>query len=166
MKGRGGDRLTVERLKEVLRYDPIVGEFWWLKRTGPSTRFDRPAGCLDKNGYLKIKIDGEQHYGHRLAALYVLGYMPQEVDHRDLNRSNNRWKNLRPATPTEQMRNRRGPSSASGVKGVRQEGSGWRARIRVNGKKLHLGTFETVEEAEAAYARASAQYHGEFGRTD
>lgn len=165
MKGNRVDRLTADRAREVLDYDPDTGVFTWKVRTGPACKIGSPAGCLDKNGYLKIKIDREQHYGHRLAFLIVLGYMPIEVDHEDLNRSNNKWLNLRPAVPLEQMRNRDMPkNNTSGVKGVRREGGGWRARIRVDGKKLHLGTFKSIEEAATAYNEAATRYFGEFAR--
>jgi hypothetical protein len=123
------------------------------------------AGTIDANGYLKLKIDGHSDYGHRIAFLIMEGWMPDEVDHRNLVRSDNAWSNLRPATPGQQMSNRRTPkSNTSGVKGVRLENGRWRARIKVGGKKLHLGSFDTIEEASAAYAAASERHHGEFGR--
>ena len=38
------------------------------------------------------------------------------------------------------------------------------AQIRINGRKVHLGIFETAEEAGAAYAQAANQNHKEYAR--
>ena len=90
-----------------------------------------------------------------------------QVDHIDRNGLNNTRRNLRVATRSQNMSNQRTRSdSNSGVKGVAWHKSAqkWIVRIRVNGKRHHIGLFETIESASAAYAKASAELHGEFGR--
>jgi hypothetical protein len=91
-----------------------------------------------------------------------------EIDHRDGDGLNNRRDNLREATNAQNNHNQRIRSdNTSGYKGVSWYGpSGkWLAYIKVNGKQRHLGYHATPEQASAAYAKASAKLHGEFGRT-
>lgn len=91
------------------------------------------------------------------------------VDHRDGDGMNNRRKNLRIATKTQNNRNtRKGKNNTSGFKGVSWDGwhGKWRAFITVDRKRHTLGCHSTAEEAHAAYCEASARLHGEFGRTE
>lgn len=152
--------LTHERLLEVLHYDPATGIFTWLKGQDAG----RQAGTRDPRGYIKISIDGRRYYGHRLAWFYVTDRWPDpEADHEDLNKSNNRWANLREATPSQNRCNRR---AVRGLKGasLHNSGTGWVSQIKKNGRVHYLGFFETEELAHAAYVRAISQHHGEFGR--
>lgn len=89
------------------------------------------------------------------------------VDHVDTDGLNNRRKNIRQVTFQQNGMNRRGKrNSVSQVKGVCWKGDRkkWRARITLNGKEIHLGFFERLEDAAQAYAIASGSMHGEFGR--
>lgn len=100
----------------------------------------------------------------------ILGCDPAlQIDHINGNGLDNRRCNLRFATASENARNRKvRADSASGIKGVRihpQTGK-WNAHIAVHGKRRSLGCFLDKESAVAAYAKASAERHGEFGRTD
>lgn len=91
-----------------------------------------------------------------------------EVDHRNGNGlDNRRSSNLRLATPAQNQHNQRlSRSNTSGFKGVCwDKGAGkWMAYINLGGKGRYLGRYETPELAHAAYAAASAELHGEFGR--
>lgn len=101
---------------------------------------------------------------HRVVATAPDGFF---VDHIDGNGLNNRRANLRLATPAQNSRNqKRLGSNASGYKGVswNNKTEKWQARIRVNFSLKSLGCFETPEAAHAAYCKASAELHGEFGR--
>ena len=75
-----------------------------------------------------------------------------EVDHRDGDRLNNCVDNLRWATRRQNAENRRG-------RGCHKKGSRWVSRIGVRGKMIHLGTFDTEEEAHACYLGAKATAH-------
>ena len=91
---------------------------------------------------------------------------PRKTDHREPTRTlDNRRINLRPASDAESIRNRRiQKNNTSGTCGVRFDKSRnkWRARIKVNGKEIHLGYFDTREEAVAARKAAEVKYFGEF----
>ena len=107
-------------------------------------------------------------YVHRLVAHDFLENPDnkQLVDHIDGNRQNNQVTNLRYATISENNRNRLKSikSTTSRYKGVywSKENSKWRARIEVNGKKIHLGYFDNEKEGAEAYNNAAIELFGEF----
>lgn len=153
--------LTQARLKELLVYKPQTGVFEWLVGKGAGTE----AGGKDKkNGYMRIKVDGVLYRTHRLAWLYMTGAFPiDHVDHRDGDRTNNRWANLRPAVIAENNQNSWIPrsNSVSGVRGVSWYPlySKWRAVIGIQGKTINIGYFDSIEEAAAAYTAKKIDIH-------
>lgn len=159
--------LTAQRLREVLNYNPKTGEFTWLVALSKKTKIGSVAGTV-RDGYINIQIDGQLNRAHRLAWLHMTGEWPKSlIDHRDLNRSNNRWINIRPASTIENNAN--WPmlrTNASGYRGVRwyRANKRWSAQIGVNRKSVHLGYFDTAEEAHAAYCVAAKALWGEFAR--
>jgi HNH endonuclease/AP2 domain len=164
---RQGEALTVERLKEVLHYDPETGVFTWVVKPSKRIRAGSVAGSL-KEGYQRITIAGVDYRGHRLAWLYMTGEWPAlEIDHRDTNKSNNRWDNLRLATRAQNAANVKSfKHNTSGIKGVSFDThkQRWRACINRKGKKSHVGWFTRKEDAAAAYAAAAREHHGDFAR--
>ena len=166
-------KIKLERLREVLRYDSDNGEFWWrVKPSKYAHRVDisNPAGFVKPDGYRQIKIDGVTYREHRLAWLYVHGEWPAEqIDHIDLDRSNNRIDNLREATHSENMCNSSlYANNKSGFKGVywNKKLRRWMARIGVSGKLIYIGLFDCPSVAHDAYCEAAKKYHGEFARTE
>ncbi|WP_424578945.1 HNH endonuclease [Bradyrhizobium sp. USDA 241] len=114
-----------------------------------------------------IAVDGVRYYEHNLAWLYMTGELPPAgftVDHEDRVRSNNRWSNLRLASDAQQNANQGARSnSKTGFRGVHSNGKGrFRARIKINGKSVSLGTFDTVEEGAAAYEAKAKELYGDF----
>lgn len=158
---RKSNTLTQERLQELLHYDPETGHFTWLKWRRNSGQ--KRAGTRE-GGYIRIKIDGKSYRAHRLAWLYIVGAFPAlQVDHADGDGFNNRWNNLREATASQNMGNRRrGVNNETGVKGVYRKDGKFAARIA----NTHLGTFETIESAAMAYAVAAREVFGEFARIE
>ena len=155
--------LTAERLREVLSYDPLTGVFLWKVSTGRRVRVGGVAGYLDEDGYLRIRIDGTAYRAHRLAWLYAHGHWPaDQLDHRNRVRSENWIDNLREATNAQNHQNLslsvRNRSGHIGVAWHKSAGK-WRARLRVRGKVINAGSFERIEDAVAARAKAKAEYH-------
>lgn len=154
-----GDSLSVERLREVLDYDPTTGEFRW--RRG---RYKGIAGAVMKLGYRTISVGGGRFYAHRLAWFYVHGaWPPDQVDHLNGDRDDNRLSNLRLATNKQNIENRHRvrSDSRSGLRGVQihKQTGRWRARIKVAGRYRHLGLFDSPEEASRAYLAAKQELH-------
>jgi len=92
---------------------------------------------------------------------------PHGVDHRDGDPANNRERNLRPATGSQNKANT-GTYKCNklGVKGVYRSGNGYQAQITKDGKRICLGTFTDLTTAMIAYNFAALEHHGKFARPD
>jgi AP2 domain. len=154
--------LTQERLKELLEYNPLTGEFSYRQRGyNNSTKPGQRAGVSDGQGYLRIKLDGLRYRSHRLAWLYVHGEWPaQDIDHINGVRSDNRIANLRdvPRQANLQNAHNRKPGRA-GLAGVTPRNGKFVAQILIGGKCRYLGRFSTAEMAHEAYLVAKRKYH-------
>jgi len=159
--------LTAERLRHLLHYNADTGEFRWRVPRKGSVK-GGAAGRLHYKGYREICVDGRLYRAHRLAWLYVHGQWPkEEVDHRNLNKADNRIENLREASHAQNKHNVPAPANnKSGFKGVsfHKQRRRWTAQICYLGKTQRLGLFDTPEAAHAAYVEAAQRLHGEFAR--
>ena len=158
--------LTADKLRELLRYEPETGLFFWLVDRKSNKMAGKPAGSMS-DGRWRIMIDDESFYANQLAWLWMTGeWAPHLIDHENADKSDDRWDNLRPATKSQNGANRRVlKETAAGKKGVTCQPYGrFQARIRRDGKSIHLGMFATAEEAHAAYASAAKELFGEFAR--
>lgn len=157
-----------ENLKKVLSYDPDTGLFVWLIRCSPQKNVGDIAGCVNLDGYIQVRVLGKLCYGHRLAWFYMTGEWPQQLDHENCIKSDNRWSNIRLATFAQNNYNKkRQANNTSGYKGVhfhRKTGM-WRATIGENGNFRHIGLFWDKEEAYKAYCEALMQIANSFART-
>lgn len=161
--------VTQELLHKLFSYDPETGLFTRKIRNGDGRgKVGEVAGSLS-NGYVMLACGGGRMYAaHRLAWLYVYGcWPPKQIDHRNGIRHDNRWVNLRLATRAENRRNTGlQRNNTSGFRGVskRHNPNKYTSHITVNRKYIHLGSFNTAEEASTAYIAASKHYFGEFHR--
>lgn len=162
--------LTHARLLELLHYDPETGAFTRLTKQNNRVKCGEVINPVPhKSGYIYIRLDYVKYLAHRLAWFYVHGEWPKgDLDHRDLNKTNQRLSNLRPATDCENGYNKTLRSdNSSGYKGVSihtQTGQ-WHARISVGRKRKSLGLYKTAKLAHSAYCKAAKEMHGEFART-
>jgi len=105
-------------------------------------------------------------YMHReIFEMHGIEIGKHKVDHKDTNKLNNSFLNLRLATQSQNMSNRgKQVVNTSGYKGVRfhKPTGKWQAYIKVNYKQKHLGLFEFIEDAAFAYNQAALKFHGEF----
>lgn len=118
-------------------------------------------------GYHRVRIDGFVYLCHRLAWFYVHGKEPEhEIDHRNGDPGDNRIDNLRCATHEQNSQNRRARKNISGHPGAKwiESRKKWSARVKVGGKDIHIGMFETAEEASAAYIEKKRELHSFFNR--
>jgi hypothetical protein len=115
-----------------------------------------------------IKSKKPKRYRHIWMHRQILGIEGCDgtfVDHIDGNPLNNRRKNLRIATLTQNNQNVGiRPNNTSGFKGVHfhKLAKKYVASIRNQGKSIHLGFFDTPESAHEAYCQAAIRFHGEF----
>jgi hypothetical protein len=162
--------LTAEYLRERLDYDPETGVFtWkWHPDMAPNwnARWPGKTAGYNNNGYRQVDLKNSGYKLHRLAWLHTHGvWPPNEIDHINGKRDDNRLCNLRLATKNENMWNlTERQTNRTGLKGVtwcRRE-KRFLAQITQFRKHRHLGYFATPEEAHAAYVKAAQQLHGEF----
>lgn len=161
---------TLERVKELLDYDPETGVFRWKKITSHRVKVGDVVGYRIKSGHILVGIDGRRYCVHQIAWFVTYGEWPaHEVDHKDGDPGNNRITNLRAATHAQNLKNQRKPkNNTSGYKGVRRSTNGkrWWARLKVDYKEIYIGAYDTAEEAARAYDEAAVKHYGEFARTN
>ena len=158
-------KVSPEMVKANIAYDPDTGELTSLT-TRNSIRVGEVCGTVGPDGYIRLGLLGERFLAHRVAWLLMTGHWPTSlVDHKDRNRSNNTWDNLRLATPSDNCRNAKvSKNNTSGCTGVvyRKHLSRWQATIRLNGERVSLGHFAEYQDAAAARRRAERMHFGEF----
>ena len=180
--------LTPELLRQLLRYEPETGRFYWKERTPAmfaATRMSSEANSKIWNtkhsgrqtfttnngqGYLTASIFGRETKAHHVAFALTHGRWPrQQIDHINGIRSDNRASNLREVTVQENARNRglskANSSGASGVHWHKRDKS-WYANIRADGRRKYLGSFSSLEEAKECRRKAEMQagYHSNHGQ--
>lgn len=154
--------LTIERLRELLRYEPSTGDFVRLVSTSSNARAGMVAGSAKKDGYIKIRVDGRIYAAHRLAWLYMTGEWPEHhIDHVNGDSYDNRWANLRNVDRHTNLQNqwRAHKNNKTGLLGVSVHRAGYQADIWVDGRKKYLGVYESPEDAHAAYLEAKRATH-------
>ena len=159
------NRVSIDRLREVLDYCSETGQFTW--KISPMTRIKpgTPAGKISPRGYAFVTFERTAHAAHWLAWAFHYGQWPESgLDHINRIKSDNRIRNLRLASASHNNANYGiGCRNTSGAKGVTRLRSGsWQAQIQENGDNRYLGAFRSKDEAAAAYSNAAQQYFGEF----
>lgn len=161
--------LTQSELKSALRYNKNTGQFVRLiSGKGPNNKKGSLAGTHSHpRGYVQVSVKSKSYYAHRLAWLYVYGYMPVEIDHINGNTSDNRLRNLRECSKPQNMQNLKKSGNSrnkSGHIGVCLVKGRWKAAIRhvdENNRRINtcLGYYQTKPEAIAAYSAAKLLLH-------
>jgi hypothetical protein len=162
--------LLIEDVAKVIRYEPETGKLFWLRRDGvPAWWNTRYAGqealtSVESKGYRQGRVCSRQMMAHRIAWALAYGEWPSEIDHINGIKTDNRLKNLRVATRTENTQHRaKFRTNTSGHKGVRQSRAGrWEARITVAKNQVFLGVFNCKTAAAIAYDRAAIVAFGAF----
>lgn len=158
---------SIEYLRQRLRYEPDTGKLFWLDYEGmPNSWRAKYAGTeaftAKVKGYQAGRIDDVMFYAHRVAyALYHEVWPEDQLDHANGVPTDNRISNLRVVTNQVNMRNSKKRSdNSSGVTGVTWNSlrNKWAAQVHVDGKHIHLGLFEKLEDARQARAEASRLY--------
>lgn len=177
--------ITPDLLREFLRYDPETGKLyfrprdrkwfdsdarcaWWHQRFAGKEALKSPKG-EGENSYREGAIWGQRLRAHRAIWAMTNDEWPDEIDHINGVRSDNRLCNLRNVTGAENHRNlARSVRNRSGQVGVCREGrtGKWLAYICVDGSQRILGSFNNKHEAGAVRRAAEVKYdyHPNHGR--
>lgn len=120
------------------------------------------AWSLHSSGYAQARgHDGSNLLLHRL----LLGFPDADIDHISGDKLDNRRSNLRVVNRSQNNMNLpRRSANESGYKGVYRNRDRWAASIQAYGQRIHLGTFDTPEEAAKAYDSKALELHGNFAR--
>jgi hypothetical protein len=147
--------MTATRLRGLVYYDKETGIFF-------SRKSNKVLGSPKATGYLTVQLGVKSYSLHRLAWLYRTGEFPVGViDHLDHNKQNNAWYNLRETTQVDNCKNQQlAKSNSSGFTGVRWniKKKRWTAAIKVKRKNIHLGSFDSFEDAVIARQEANEEY--------
>lgn len=158
------------QLRDMLDYDPATGIMVWRNCSKYHARKNgKEAGVITPSRagkyYCKLSIAGKRYARSRLAFLWMTGRWPTEqVDHINGNSLDDRWENLREVTQTQNAWNHKGRKREQSdlPMGVRRLGRRFQARLAVNKTMVHLGTFETAQQASETYRKAREVHYGEF----
>lgn len=143
-------KVTQARLRELFEYSPDTGVF--TRKVGvKGYAAGSVAGTDNGHGYIRIRVDGVFYLAHRLAWLYVTGGWPNgEIDHRDRDRSNNRFENLRDVDRSTNLINTScRASNVSGEKNVNWDKvrRKWTVQLRRRGRQINGGRFDDLTQA-------------------
>ena len=158
--------ITQSYLKEIFDYRED-GNLIWKKPIGKRSKHGEVAGHLKKsNGYICVGIKTKTYYAHRLVWFWHYGFLPnKDTDHINGIRTDNRVENLREATRSQNNMNKaKLVTNKSGIHGVHfsKAASKWTSQIKINGKTIHLGLFENINEAAEARKKAELEHYGKF----
>ena len=152
------------RVRELFDYNHETGEL--IRRVPKANQqAGSVAGSVNAKGHVNIQVDGVLYAAHRLVFLYHHGWLPQEIDHKNRVKTDNRIENLRPATSSQNKGNiqllRNNTSGYRGVSLNARSGK-WHAQIKIHGVQTYLGRADTPEQAAAIYNAAALEHFGEF----
>jgi hypothetical protein len=160
--------MTLTQSKVAEFFDYKDGQLFWKISTGRVSAFSK-AGTLGSHGYLQIRLMGKIYLAHRLIYLLINGHIPNQIDHIDGDKTNNKIDNLRLSSQSEnRMNSSRSSLNKIGIKGVcwSKSNKSWRVQIKKQRKNVYDGFFNDLELAELVSIEARNKYHGLFARHD
>jgi len=159
-------KLTQQRLKFLLHYDPYTGIFTWIRPYARGIKPNDVAGYTDwsnGNKYRRITIDGVKYRAGRLAFLYMIGRWPcPNVAYNSHDKLDNSWSNLYETTTQGNQRNRKlGKNNTSGTVGVTwcEKTANYNAYITIKYNNINLGYYNRLGDAITA-RKAAEKAHG------
>jgi hypothetical protein len=138
---------------EYLTYDETSSTLLrWIKKPSACIRVGTEAGNRGTDGYWRLQLKRKQWKLHRVLYVLLNGEISDElsVDHLDRNKNNNHPSNLKPKTCSENNLNK----AKKPARYARKRGNRWESyfTMPVTHKYVHVGTFDTQEEAHLAAA--------------
>ena len=136
-------------------------------KDGELYREGKLAGTITTTGYRQVSVDNKLYLAHRVIFAMHWGFLPRFIDHIDGNSENNAIDNLRESSKSLNACNAKLPShNTSGTKGViwAKRENKWIARVQINKKIIHLGTFKDLDLASLVADEARILYHGKHAR--
>jgi hypothetical protein len=157
--------ITQQELKEILNYDKDTGIFTWKIAISNRVYVGKEVSSKRNTGYISIGIKNKDYLVHRLAWLYVYGYLPNYIDHVNNIRADNRIENLREVTKTQNNQNSAiRKNNTSKVKNVtwHKQCKKWHVSICANNKRMSFGLYNDLELAKLVAEEARVKYHKQY----
>jgi hypothetical protein len=157
--------ITQEELKELLNYNSETGVFTWKVSPARQVFSGDIAGTKRKDGYIQIKVKNELILSHRLAWIYMYGYLPKYIDHINGQRDDNRIINIREVSNQQNSLNSKiSKNNTSGIKGVYWDKSRnkWTVRLSIDGKCKFFKRFDDIDLAKLVIEEVRNKYHGKY----
>lgn len=152
----------IAAIREAIHYCPETGALTWRTKRPGTGGIGAAAGGINKQlGYVQLRFNDRLYYGHRIAFALMTGRWPVLVDHINGSKADNRWVNLRESDRRHNQENRRreNKNNANQLLGVKCNHNRFSASLTVNRRSMYLGTFDTPEQAHAAYLIAKRKHH-------
>ena len=157
--------LTQERIRELLDYDPVTGHLIWRVTKSPKAPKGSIAGSVNAKGHVNLQIDKRMYAAHQVVFALHYNHITREIDHINRNKQDNRVENLRACDSSKNKGNigllRSNQSGYRGVSLNKSTGK-YHAQIKISGKQVYLGRFDTAEDAARMYDGTAKLYFGEF----
>lgn len=167
-------------LIECFDYNMVSGKCFWKERPQSHFSSEKQARRMNKRyagkevgtfiksgspmGYRFVKLFGKCWYLHRLIYIYMKGEVPLNVDHINLDKSDNSWINLRHATLSQNCCNIK-PRASSGYLGVHKTTKGdWRVQRKKDGIVYQGGTHSSIIDAAKASDKLAIALHGSYAK--
>lgn len=158
---------------ELFIYDLVSGRVFNKRYRSPKAPAGAEAGCVQRDGYRRVSLGGKWYAIHRIA--WDINNPknkitpPEQIDHADHNRLNNRPLNLEKKSNADNHKNMSlQRNNKSGIAGVYWNGKEllWYAQIFNNGRKHHIGCFKTLLDAACARKRKEQElgFHNNHGK--
>jgi len=159
--------LTQNYVRSVLRYEG--GKLFWVSSRGTKAS-GTEAGCLKRKRDVRwhICLNGKEHKRSRLVWVYHYGEIPEGliVDHINHDTTDDRIENLRVCSVSQNQQNRlvskgkfsKLPKGVWFAKHVKR----FRAAIKLDGRLIHIGYFDSPEDAKDAYDKAATEMFGQY----
>ena len=180
------DETTKELIRTSLRYDPETGELFWryrhedtfsattkrskshLAAVWNAKHAGKPAfATMGSHGYLRGKVGHHYDFAHRIAFFLQTNRFPKEcIDHRNGDRLDNRWCNLREATRSQNQMNKKGYGSVPQYIGVSwdKEKKRYVSYISFNGKRTYIGRSKNPELLARKRDQKAKELFGDYAR--
>jgi hypothetical protein len=157
--------ITQAELKKLLDYNSETGVFTWKVSPARQVFSGDIAGTKRKDGYIQIKVKNKLILSHRLAWIYMYGYLPKYIDHINGQRDDNRIINIRKVSNQQNSLNSKiSKNNTSGIKGVYWDKSRnkWTVRLSIDGKCKFFKRFDDIDLAKLVIEEVRNKYHGKY----
>ena len=151
------DEAQIARFHELFEYKD--GCLYWKKHRKNWVKVGQAAGLKTPKRYVDVRVDSKMMRAHRIIFAMHNGYFPEMVDHINGIKTDNRIENLRACTRSQNAQNK---TKTKETRNTFVKDGRYGVALMVNKKQIHIGYFDSQEEANVAAKKARKEHFGEF----